>query len=52
MDELIFIIGELLIMESNIIEKVVYPSETEFPDNLLAIGKDGKTYEISVKSLD
>jgi hypothetical protein len=52
MDELIFIIGELLVLETNIIEKVVYPPETEYPDNLLAICKDGKKYEISIRSLD
>lgn len=52
MDELIFLIGELLVVETNVIEKVVYPPETEYPDNLLAISKDGKKYEISIRSLD
>lgn len=52
MDELIFIIGELLVVETNIIEKVVYPPKTEFPNNLLAISKDGKKYEISIRDLD
>lgn len=42
MEELIFVIGELLVTETNLIESVVYPREKEYPNNLLAISKDGK----------
>ncbi|HEY8444171.1 MAG TPA: hypothetical protein VIL24_05180 [Clostridia bacterium] len=49
MDELIFVIGELLVTETNLIESVVYPPEVEYPENMLAISKDGKKYEIAVR---
>ncbi|HEY8418983.1 MAG TPA: hypothetical protein VIL03_00875 [Clostridia bacterium] len=52
MDELIFVIGELLVTETSIIETVVYPPKVEYPDNLLAICKDGKKYEIAVRPVD
>lgn len=52
MDELIFVIGELLITETNMIDSVVYPPKVEYPNNLLAICKDGKKYEIAVRALD
>ncbi|HHW89302.1 MAG TPA: hypothetical protein GX745_00135 [Clostridiales bacterium] len=52
MEELIFVIGELLVTETNLIESVVYPREKEYPNNLLAISKDGKKYEIAIRALD
>ncbi|HEY8423774.1 MAG TPA: hypothetical protein VIL23_03330 [Clostridia bacterium] len=52
MDELIFVIGELLVTETNFIESVIYPSQVEYPDNLLAISKDGKKYRIAVRAVD